>query len=34
MQQDNILISTFHPELTDDIRIHKHFIDMIKKGAE
>jgi len=25
-QQDNILVSAFHPELTDDLRIHKYFL--------
>jgi len=25
-QQKNILVSSFHPELTDDIRIHKYFL--------
>ena len=28
MRQDNILITTFHPELTNDTRIHKYFLDM------
>ncbi|MEA2086862.1 MAG: pyridoxal 5'-phosphate synthase glutaminase subunit PdxT [Candidatus Caldatribacteriota bacterium] len=25
-QQKNILVSSFHPELTDDLRVHKHFL--------
>lgn len=29
LRQNNILITTFHPELTDDLRIHRYFIDMI-----
>jgi 5'-phosphate synthase pdxT subunit len=29
---ENILLATFHPELTDDPRIHKYFIEKIKKG--
>ncbi|MGC8581178.1 MAG: pyridoxal 5'-phosphate synthase glutaminase subunit PdxT [Thermoplasmata archaeon] len=29
-KSDKVLISTFHPELTSDYRIHKIFIDMIK----
>ena len=33
VQQGNILISTFHPELTDDIRIHKYFIGMINNNV-
>ena len=30
VQQNNLLITTFHPELTDDIRIHQYFIGIIK----
>ncbi|MFH2028369.1 MAG: pyridoxal 5'-phosphate synthase glutaminase subunit PdxT [Nanoarchaeota archaeon] len=33
VQQDNLLVSTFHPELTKDTRIHKYFVKMIKKSA-
>ena len=29
-QQDNILALSFHPELTDDTRIHEYFIKMAK----
>ena len=29
-RQDNMLALSFHPELTDDLRIHKYFLDMIK----
>lgn len=32
IRSDNILISTFHPELTDDTRVHKYFVDMVKKN--
>ncbi len=28
-RQNNYLAITFHPELTDDLRIHKYFLDMI-----
>ena len=28
-QQGNLLITTFHPELTDDPRVHKYFVGMI-----
>lgn len=27
--QDRLLVTTFHPELTDDLRIHSFFIDII-----
>lgn len=29
-QQKNILVSTFHPELTNDTRAHEYFLKMIK----
>jgi 5'-phosphate synthase pdxT subunit len=28
-RQDNLLAMSFHPELTDDLRIHKYFLDII-----
>jgi len=28
-RQDNILVSAFHPELTDDLRIHTYFLKMV-----
>jgi pyridoxal 5'-phosphate synthase pdxT subunit len=28
--QKNVLLTSFHPELTDDLRVHKLFIGMIK----
>ncbi len=31
-KENNILVCAFHPELTDDISIHKYFIDMVKKN--
>ena len=30
-RQDNVLVSTFHPELQDDTRIHEYFLKMIEK---
>jgi 5'-phosphate synthase pdxT subunit len=29
-RQDNILATSFHPELTEDLSFHKYFVDMIK----
>lgn len=29
-RQDNYLAAAFHPELTEDLRLHRYFIDMIK----
>ena len=30
--QKNIMVTTFHPELTDDPRLHQYFVDMIRKS--
>ncbi len=30
VKHDSILITTFHPELTNDLRVHKYFLDMAK----
>ena len=30
IQKDNILAGTFHPELTDDKRVHEYFVGMVK----
>ncbi|GBD00088.1 Pyridoxal 5'-phosphate synthase subunit PdxT [bacterium HR17] len=30
VQQDNILASTFHPELTDDLRLHRYFVQLCR----
>jgi len=31
IRQDNILITTFHPELTNDTRIHEYFLNMAQE---
>jgi pyridoxal 5'-phosphate synthase pdxT subunit len=33
-QQDNILVSSFHPELTEDLRIHRYFLESIDKSKQ
>jgi 5'-phosphate synthase pdxT subunit len=30
-RQGNTLVASFHPELTDDTRVHEYFVDMIEK---
>ncbi|MFZ5967296.1 MAG: pyridoxal 5'-phosphate synthase glutaminase subunit PdxT [Bacillota bacterium] len=30
-REKNILVTSFHPELTDDLRIHQYFINMVKE---
>jgi 5'-phosphate synthase pdxT subunit len=34
IQQGNLLASSFHPELTDDLRAHRYFLDMAKRFEE
>lgn len=29
-REENVLVCSFHPELTDDVRIHRHFVGMIE----
>lgn len=31
-RQDNMLVTAFHPELTDDMQVHKYFLNMISKS--
>lgn len=32
-RQNNLLVSSFHPELTDDTRMHSYFIDLVRNRA-
>ena len=32
-QEKNMLVTSFHPELTDDARLHQHFINMCKEKS-
>ena len=31
-RQDNMLVTAFHPELTDDMKVHKYFLNMISES--
>jgi 5'-phosphate synthase pdxT subunit len=33
VRQGRILAATFHPELTDDTRVHEYFLDIVKEAA-
>jgi len=33
VRQGSIMAATFHPELSDDTRIHKAFLDLVKTGT-
>jgi 5'-phosphate synthase pdxT subunit len=32
-RQQNLLVTAFHPELTDDLRFHKLFLDMVERNT-
>lgn len=32
-RQDNILVTAFHPELNDDLSVHRYFLNMIKNNS-
>ncbi|MBI2134692.1 pyridoxal 5'-phosphate synthase glutaminase subunit PdxT [Candidatus Woesearchaeota archaeon] len=34
IKQNNVLITTFHPELTNDTRVHEYFLSMAKEYKE
>ncbi len=33
-RQGSVLVSSFHPELTDDLRIHNYFLSMVKERKQ
>lgn len=34
VKQGNVIATTFHPELTKDLRLHKYFVDMVAEHLE
>lgn len=30
-RQDNLLVTAFHPEITDDLRVHQYFLGMVRE---
>ncbi len=34
VEQGHLLASTFHPELSADRRVHRHFVEMVLAGRE
>lgn len=32
-RQGNLLACSFHPELTDDLRVHRYFLEMVEQGC-
>lgn len=34
-RQENVLVASFHPELTDDLRVHRYFVEtLVRRGKE
>jgi len=33
-RQGHLLVSSYHPELTDDYRLHAYFLDMVREAAQ
>ncbi len=31
-RQNSLLVAAFHPELTDDLRVHRYFLDMVRES--
>ena len=34
VRQGKIMASTFHPELSEDTRVHAAFLDLVRNGAK
>ena len=32
-RQGTVLVATFHPELTDDLAVHRHFCELVRRAA-
>ena len=33
-REGSVLVTSFHPELTEDLRIHRYFLEMVEKGKK
>ncbi len=33
VRDGRLLLASFHPELTDDLRVHRLFLEMVEEGA-
>jgi 5'-phosphate synthase pdxT subunit len=34
VRQDRVMAATFHPELSDDTRVHQAFVDMVRNSKQ
>ena len=33
VRQGNLLATSFHPEITGDVRVHRYFVEMVRRAA-
>jgi 5'-phosphate synthase pdxT subunit len=33
LREGRVLVASFHPELTDDTRVHERFLDLVREEA-
>jgi pyridoxal 5'-phosphate synthase pdxT subunit len=33
LRQGRVIVASFHPELTDDTRVHERFLELVREGA-
>jgi 5'-phosphate synthase pdxT subunit len=33
LRQGDVIVASFHPELTDDTRVHERFLDLVREGV-
>jgi pyridoxal 5'-phosphate synthase pdxT subunit len=34
VRQGNLLATAFHPELTGDLRVHRYFVEMVRRAED
>jgi 5'-phosphate synthase pdxT subunit len=34
VRQGNLLATAFHPELTGDLRVHRYFVELVRRSAD
>ena len=34
VRQGNLLATAFHPELTGDLRVHRYFVELVRRAAD
>ena len=34
VRHENVMATSFHPEVTDDLRIHRYFVDLVRAARQ